>query len=448
MLRFAPSPTGNMHIGNVRAALLNFIIARQLQRPLMVRIEDTDEARNIPHKDQEILELLSAIGVSWDQLVYQSANLPTHLEYAQKLLDHGLAFYCHCTPEFLEEQKQRALQEKRPFRYHDTWALLQKQSNPHPVVRLRGSAHALQFADQIKGTIRFEPHELDSFVILRANKAPTYNFACACDDFTYQISYIIRGEDHVSNTPKQILIQQALAKVLEVKCPEITYAHLPLILNHETGKKMSKRDAASSVSWLLQQGFLPQSVANYLITLGYSPPKEIFSLQESCAWFDINKLSASSARFDLAYLRHLNHRHLQNLELSELQTLLKLDHPQKAQLAKLFLEDSSTLCELQSKLTLMFSPKDITCDYEGENFYDRCATLYQALQTLCLEELADFQAFKQAAMQASQLKGKDFFKSLRILLTGQAHGIELGLLYPFVRTFASEILTLKDPHGC
>ncbi|MFC3847799.1 glutamate--tRNA ligase [Helicobacter baculiformis] len=447
MLRFAPSPTGNMHIGNLRAALLNFIVARQLQRPLMVRIEDTDSARNIAHKDQEILELLGKMGISWDRLVYQSANLPTHLDYAQKLLDRGLAFYCHCTPEFLQEQKQRALQEKRPFRYHDAWALLQEKSNPNPVVRLRGSTHALSFKDQIKGVIRFEPHELDSFVILRANKTPTYNFACACDDFTYKISYIIRGEDHISNTPKQILIQQALAQVLEVNYQEIAYAHLPLILNHETGKKMSKRDAASSVVWLLEQGFLPQSVANYLISLGYNPPTDTFSLHESCAWFELTRLSSANARFDLSYLRHLNHKHLLNLEPQELQHLLKLDHPQKGALARLFLEDSSTLQELQSKLEAMFSPKDIEQDYEGENFYDRCLKLYRALQTLDFAQLEDFAHFKQVAMQASQLKGKDFFKPLRILFTGQVHGMELSLLYPFVRAFAHEILILKVSYG-
>ncbi len=384
------------------------------------------------------------MGISWDQLIYQSANLPTHLDYAQRLLEHGLAFYCHCTPEFLEDQKQRAIQEKRPFRYHDAWALLQAKSNPHPVVRLRGSMRALKFTDQIKGVISFEPHELDSFVILRANKTPTYNFACACDDFTYKISYIIRGEDHISNTPKQILIQQALAQVLGVAHTQIAYAHLPLILNHETGKKMSKRDAASSVVWLLQQGFLPQSVANYLIALGYSPPKDIFSLNESCAWFELGKLSKTNARFDLSYLRHLNHKHLANLDLQELQTLLKLNHPNKAQLARLFLEDSSTVGELQSKLEAMFSPKDIQKDYEGENFYDPCLKLYKALQTLNLAQLEDFAHFKQVAMQASQLKGKDFFKPLRILFTGQACGLELRLLYPFVRAFASEILILKD----
>ncbi|WP_104692554.1 glutamate--tRNA ligase [Helicobacter felis] len=443
MLRFAPSPTGDMHIGNLRVALLNALVAKQLDQPLMLRIEDTDTERNIPNKDREILDLLRKVGISWDQLVYQSANLPTHQEYAQKLLDQGFAFYCHCTPEFLEEQKQQALREKRPFRYHDAWARLQEKSNPHPVVRLRGSSVSLFFEDTIKGKIHFEPHELDSFVILRSNKTPTYNFACACDDFTYKISYIIRGEDHVSNTPKQILIQQALAKVLDQPFKPIAYAHLPIILDQESGKKMSKRDAASSVVWLLKEGFLAKSIANYLISLGYAPPSEVFSLEESCAWFDLHKLSAAPARFNLSYLRHLNHAHLQALEIHQLQELLGLDSLQKAQLAQIFLEESSTLNELRAKLEAMLAPKDIHKNYENENFYDRCLRLHATLQSLPLEALEDFTEFKEIAMQKSQLKGKDFFKSLRILFTGTTQGVELNKLYPFVRYFAQDILTLK-----
>ncbi|WP_104691260.1 glutamate--tRNA ligase [Helicobacter heilmannii] len=445
MLRFAPSPTGSMHIGNLRVALLNFIVAKRLKLPLMLRIEDTDTQRNIEGKDQEIFRILEQVGVTWDQLVYQSSNFGIHLDYAKRLLDKGEAFYCHCTPEFLEAKKQEALQAKKPFRYDDSWALLEKESNPNPVVRLKGSVKDMAFKDLVKGTIHFKAGELDSFVIVRSNQVPTYNFACAVDDFNYKITHIIRGEDHVSNTPKQILIKQALSRVLDI--PEIPtiYAHLPIILNEDDGKKMSKRFEASSVQWLLKQGFLPSSIANYLTSMGYKAPKEIFTLSEALEWFELEKVSASSAHFSLSYLRHLNHKHLKALDLAKLAEALGIE-PAKAPLAQLFLEECSTLNELKDKLDTMFSPKDIAKDYEGQNFYEKCHTLYTALKGM--GAVADFNAFKHEAMQKSQLKGKDFFKSLRILLTGQAHGIELALLYPHLAPFLKQILVLKTEHGC
>ncbi|GMB93562.1 Glutamylglutaminyl-tRNA synthetase GltX [Helicobacter bizzozeronii] len=446
MLRFAPSPTGSMHIGNLRVALFNFVVARQLQQPLMVRIEDTDLERNIPGKDQEILKILESMGISWDHLVYQSANLPTHLEYAQKLLDHGEAFYCHCTPAFLETKKQEALQANKPFRYEDSWALIEQKSNPHPVVRLKGGTQRLQFQDVIKGALSFDPFELDSFVILRSNKTPTYNFACACDDLTYKISYIIRGEDHVSNTPKQILIQQALRRTLNLSPQNLLYAHLPILLNFDDGKKMSKRNAASSVEWLIQEGFLPQSIANYLLSLGYNPPSELFSLQEATQWLQMERVSPAGARFDLAYLRHLNHRHLECLSLEELSALLKLDHPQKAQLARLFLQECSTLAELQAKLHALFAPKDINQQEGDRDFKQQALQLFSVLKSMPICE--NFTEFKQLAMAKSQLKGKDFFKPLRLLLTGELHGVELALLYPHLKPFLEQILVLKGDHGC
>ncbi|GMB96553.1 glutamate--tRNA ligase [Helicobacter sp. NHP22-001] len=445
MLRFAPSPTGSMHIGNLRVALLNFIVAKRLKLPLMLRIEDTDTQRNIAGKDVEIFKILEQMGVTWDQLVYQSANFGTHLDYAAKLLDKGEAFYCHCTPEFLESKKQEAVQAKRPFRYDDSWALLEKESNPNPVVRLKGSTKDMAFNDLIKGGIHFKVSELDSFVIVRANQAPTYNFACATDDFNYKITHIIRGEDHVSNTPKQILIKQALSRVLNTPETPTIYAHLPIILNEDDGKKMSKRYEASSVQWLLKQGFLPVSIANYLASMGYKAPKEIFSLNDALEWFELEKVSASSAHFSLSYLRHLNHEHLKALDLESLARVLDIE-PTKAPLVKLFLEECSTLNELREKLSAMFSPKDIKKDYEGQNFYEKCYTLYTALKSM--EAVADFNAFKHEAMQKSQLKGKDFFKPLRILLTGQAHGAELALLYPLIAPFLEQILVLKTEHGC
>ncbi|AFI04211.1 glutamate--tRNA ligase [Helicobacter cetorum] len=438
MLRFAPSPTGDMHIGNLRAAIFNYIVAKQQNKPFLIRIEDTDKERNIEGKDQEILEILKLMGISWDKLVYQSHNLNYHRDMAEKLLKESKAFLCYASTEFLEQEKEKAKNEKRPFRYLDEWATLEKGNHNNPVVRLKAPQNAMSFNDVIKKEVKFEPYELDSFVLLRKDKSPTYNFACACDDLLYEISCIIRGEDHVSNTPKQILIQQALGS-----SNPITYAHLPIILDEISGKKMSKRDEASSVKWLLNQGFLPVAIVNYLITIGNKVPKEVFTLEEAIEWFNLENLSSSPAHFNLKYLKHLNHEHLKLLDDEKLLELTQIKDISLLGLLRLFIEESDTLLELKEKISLFLEPKDIVRTYENEDFKERCLVLFNVLKTMDFQAYSDFESFKKDSMNLSKLKGKDFFKPLRILLTGSSHGIELPLIFPYIQSHCKEILRLK-----
>ncbi|PAF44517.1 glutamate--tRNA ligase [Helicobacter sp. 11S02596-1] len=451
MLRFAPSPTGDMHIGNLRAAIFNYIIAKQRGEKFLIRIEDTDFARNIDGKDKEILASLNLFGLLWDELVYQSHNFKRHQKFADDLIKQGKAFYCYCTKEFLEQKKQEALEAHLPFRYDDTWAEIQKNENPKPVVRLFGSSEPIAFDDMIKGRLEFAPNELDSFVILREDGIPTYNFACACDDMIYDVSFIVRGEDHVSNTPKQILIQQSLGYK-----KHLGYAHLPIILG-ESGKKMSKRDSASSVDWLLEQGFLPQAIINYLISMGNHTPKEIFTLKVAIEWFSIEDIAKSPVKFDLKRLRYINREHLKTLDENEFALLLGTQDVGIGALGKLYLEEASTLNEIREKLNRIFSPKDISAFYEGESFEPECLKLFETLQIMlglsaCSQGqvektneaiLADYESFKNEAITRSGLKGKQFFKPLRILLTGESHGIDLGAIYPYLRPHFKDILQIK-----
>ncbi|PAF43813.1 glutamate--tRNA ligase [Helicobacter sp. 11S03491-1] len=440
MLRFAPSPTGDMHIGNLRAALFNYIIAKQKGEKFLIRIEDTDLLRNIEGKDKEILSTLNLFGLLWDELVYQSHNFKRHHQFANYLLEQGKAFYCYCTKEFLEAKKQEAIDSKIPFRYDDSWAQIQKHQNQNPVVRLYGSKETIKFNDVIKGDLEFSASEIDSFVILREDGVPTYNFACACDDMIYDISFIVRGEDHVSNTPKQILIQKSLNYQ-----KQIGYAHLPIILG-EDGKKMSKRDSGSSVAWLLNQGFLPQAIINYLISMGNKTPVEVFSLHEAIEWFDIKNIAKSPVKFDIKRLRYINREHLKKLSESEFAMLLNTKDETIGAIAKLHLEEASTLEEIIQKIELIFEPKDITRQYEGENFEMECKKLFSILQSMLIQDfkaLDEYETFKNEMMARSNLEGKKFFKSLRILLTGQSHGIDLGELYPHIRLHLKDILQIK-----
>ncbi|HHD84333.1 MAG TPA: glutamate--tRNA ligase [Campylobacteraceae bacterium] len=430
MYRFAPSPTGDMHIGNLRVALFNYICARQAKEPYLVRIEDTDKARNIEGKDREILEILSAFGIAWDQLAYQSENLKFHRQLATKLLMEKKAFACFCTPETLETKREAAKAAKTAYRYDGTCRYLSDEevlNNESPfVVRIKKPAEDICFTDLIKGELRFAPDDIDDFVIMRVDKTPTYNFACAVDDMMYDISTVIRGEDHVSNTPKQILIHRYLGYDREIR-----YAHLPIILN-ETGKKMSKRDDASSVKWLLEEGFLPSAITNYLILIGNKTPVEIFTLEEAISWFDLKNISKAPAKFDIDKLRQLNREHIRMTESRLLSTLIGYSSEEIGELAKLYTEEGSTLKEIKAKIDKIFADK--RCDDFPEEF--------EKLKNIAKNApyFKEFNDFKSYLTKESGLKGKALFKPLRVLLTGAQGGPNLSDLYPYIRNYLGEII--------
>lgn len=438
MLRFAPSPTGDMHIGNLRAAIFNYILAKQRNEEFLLRIEDTDVERNIEGKDKEILQMLTLFGILWDKLVYQSENLHHHQMIADHLLKSGKAFLCYCTEDFLDKKREEAKEAKRAFRYEDSWSEQEKDSNPTPVVRLHGAKADVCYTDKIKGLLTFAAHEIDSFVILRANGMPTYNFACAVDDVLYDVRFIVRGEDHTTNTPKQILIREAMQCDLPIE-----FAHLPIILNEE-GKKMSKREQSSSVKWLLEEGFLPQAIANYLISMGNNTPVEVFTLKESIAWFDIGKITKSPVKFDIKRLRFLNREHFKRLSDSELAYLLESSNPQVGALARFYLQEASTLNEIRNAITSIFRAKNIA---EFPEFTDEIVCLHSHIIPMLDSlhpALSTFESFKKELMAQSNLKGKHFFKPLRILLTGKLEGPELSDLYPLIWGMLKDIIRIEE----
>ncbi|TKX30941.1 glutamate--tRNA ligase [Campylobacter estrildidarum] len=428
MYRFAPSPTGDMHIGNLRVALFNYICAKQKNIHFILRIEDTDKARNIEGKEEEIKEILQLFGISWQDYYIQSENLKFHRQMALKLVSEKKAFACFCTEKELEEKKELAKQQGKPYRYDGTCEKLADidvlECEKPFVIRLKKPEKTINFSDLIKGELSFEPENIDSFVIMRTDKTPTYNFACAVDDMLENITCIIRGEDHVSNTPKQEHIRASL----DYK-QKISYAHLPIILN-EQGVKMSKREAHSSVKWLLEQGILPSAIANYLIILGNKTPCEIFTLEEAISWFDINKISKSPARFDLKKLLQINREHIKSMENSKLNQILNFEKD-LAELAKFYTQEASTTNELKDKIHAIFSPKDYL-EFEKE-----CQILKELLSDIELFE--NYDDFKSYLLQKSGLKGKNFFMPLRIVLTGNIHGPELNDLYPHIKNFIHEL---------
>jgi glutamyl-tRNA synthetase len=430
MLRFAPSPTGDMHIGNLRVAIFNYIVAKQRGEKYLIRIEDTDKERNIEGKDKEILEILNLFGIEYDEVVYQSNNFHLHREMANKLLKEKKAFACFCTEEDINYEREKAKIEKRPYRYSGKCENLDEKTlkkyiaeNKEYVIRIKKPENNIKFNDLIKGEMEFSPFEVDSFIILRKDKTPTYNFACAIDDMIYDITLVIRGEDHLSNTPKQIHIRKSLGYDKEIE-----YAHLPIILN-EDGKKMSKRDNASSVKWLLNEGFLPQAIANYLILLGNSFEREIFTLKEAIEFFDLTKISKAPAKFDIEKLKFINKEHLKKLNnLSEILGVNKIYE----ELLKILRDESSTLKEIKEKFDKIFE-KCLDNEFEKER---------EILKKEILEnELEDnYDDFKKRLMNNTSLKGKKLFMPLRELLINEKHGPEIKDLYIAMKPYLKEVI--------
>ena len=433
MLRFAPSPTGDMHIGNLRVALFNYIVAKQRNEQFIIRIEDTDKAHNIEGKDTEILQILEKFALSHDRVFHQSENLNMHQTLAIRLLEEGKAFVCTCTPEELESDREKAKKNKIAYRYsgccesmHSGELIDLKEEKIPFVIRLKKPDGPIISNDVIKGKIETAPNEVDSFVILRTDSTPTYNFACACDDMLTGIDFIIRGEDHLSNTPKQIHIKQLLGYDTQT-----VHAHLPTILN-TSGKKMSKRDDAGSVKWLFAEGFIPDAIINYLLLLGNKTPEEIFTLPDALKWFKLENISKSPARFDIDKLRLINREHLKRMDEKKLSTLFGFADADIGKVAKIYLEEASTINELGVKIRAIFAPKD----FDGE-WGEQMRVLEEIITDAPM--IKSFDDFKSYLMKESGLKGKNFFKPLRILLTGTDHGPELSDLYPPIKSYLLEI---------
>ncbi|WP_086241188.1 glutamate--tRNA ligase [Campylobacter devanensis] len=427
MYRFAPSPTGDMHIGNLRVAILNYISSLQDKSGFILRIEDTDKERNIEGKDKEIMEILKKFGIKWDTLYYQSQNLKFHQEFGAKLLIDKKAFLCFCDDETLEKKREEAARNGVAYRYDGSCESLSDEeilNNPRPAaLRLKAPKTTQKFTDKIKGEIVFEPENIDSFVLLRADKTPTYNFACAIDDMLEGVTMIIRGEDHVSNTPKQNLIREALGYT-----QEISYAHLPIILNMD-GKKMSKRDNSSSVSYLLDKGYMPEAIANYLILIGNKTPCEIFTIQEAASWFDISNISRSPAKFSEEKLAQINREHI---KLASDDRLVELGFS-SPDLARFYTQESSLIPEIIAKIDAINSAKIIPSQWQKEADEIRKVILNMQIPH-------SFDELKIVISDETNLKGKSLFMPLRLLLTGAEHGPELKDLYPLIRSDIKEIV--------
>lgn len=428
--RFAPSPTGYLHIGGARTALFNWLYARHTGGTFILRIEDTDRARSTEASIQAILDAMTWLGLDWDAgPYYQTERMDLYREAARKLLETGWAYRCYCTPEELEEKRKKALKEGRKPKYDGTCRNRTDFPDDQPyVLRFKCPEEGtVVVEDLVKGTVRFDVKELDDLVIVRPDGVPTYNFAVVVDDATMGITHIIRGDDHLNNTPRQILIYQALGYPLP------RFAHVPMILGQDH-KRLSKRHGAVSVLAYRDEGYLPQALTNYLVRLGWSHgDQEIFSLQELIDLFTLEGIGKSAGVFNPEKLLWLNGHYIRSMSDEALavaiQPFLDAENlaPPREQLLmaiRTLKERSRTLKEMAEGMRFYFTER---VDYEpkaARKFLKPAMIPYFSQLVACLESLEAFDESRvescfRKVTEENQIKLGKIAQPVRVALTGK-----------------------------
>ncbi len=321
ILRFAPSPTGYLHIGGARTALFNWLFARHHKGKMLLRIEDTDRERSTQEAVEAIYKGLEWLGLEWDDTpVHQFARMERHREVAHQLLEKGMAYRCYCTPEELDAMREEARTKNLPPRYDGRWRDRSPEDAPpgiKPVIRFKApQTGETVLHDLVQGEVTVSNSQLDDLILLRADGTPTYNLSVVVDDHDMGITHIIRGDDHLNNMFRQFQI----LKAMDWKIPH--YAHIPLIHGPD-GAKLSKRHGALGVEAYRDMGFLPEALRNYLLRLGWSHgDAEIISTAEAIAWFDLDHVGKSPSRFDFVKLTNLNGHYIREAENDRLVTLV------------------------------------------------------------------------------------------------------------------------------
>jgi glutamyl-tRNA synthetase len=318
--RFAPSPTGPLHIGGVRTALFNWLFSKNQKGNFYLRIEDTDKERSKNEYKEQIIQSLKWIGIQSDKDEYiQSKKLKKHVEISNKLFEKGFSYKCYCSKKEIEEEKNRAKQKKLPYIYNRKCRdLKDSPKDVDPVLRFKSKIEGTStLNDLVQGEVKIENTTIEDFVILRKDGTPTYNLSAAVDDYEMTITHIIRGDDHKINTFKQIQIFQSMNWKLPI------YAHIPLIHTSE-GKKLSKRDKASTLEDYKKIGIMPDALRNYLLRLGWSfKDKEIFTLDESIKHFNIEGIGKSPSKLDMSRILSMNEHYIKNMNENDLYNQLK-----------------------------------------------------------------------------------------------------------------------------
>ncbi|ULG74091.1 glutamate--tRNA ligase [Macrococcus brunensis] len=458
-VRYAPSPTGFLHIGNARTALFNYLFARHNGGDFIVRIEDTDTARNVEGGEESQLRYLKWLGLEWDESVdkdggygpyRQSERAHIYNPIVEQLLAEDKAYRCYMTSEELEAEREEQQARGEMPRYGGQHAHLTKEQEEafiaegrEPSIRFRvPQGKTYTFNDMVKGEVSFESDGIGDWVIVKKDGIPTYNFAVAIDDHFMEISHVIRGDDHISNTPKQMMIYEALGYEIP------TFGHMTLIVNEER-KKLSKRDG--SIIQFIEQyhdlGYLPEALFNFIGLLGWSPfgEEEIFSKEQFIEMFDENRLSKSPAFFDKVKLAWINNQYMKEKDLDTVFEMT-LPHMEKAELisanpseeelkwakslVELYQQQMSYAGEIVELSELFFKDElqlsdEATEVVNGEQVPELMRVLKEKLNELETFDATSIKGAIKAVQKETGIKGKNLFMPIRVVVSGQTHGPEL-----------------------
>ena len=428
--RFPPSPTGYLHVGNARTAIFNWLYARHMKGKFILRIEDTDTERSTQQAIDAIFEALEWLGIDWDDgPYYQTQRLDIYNSHLERLIDSGQAYYCTCSPDEIESMRQKAMAAGRKPKYDGTCRDKGLSKTDAAAIRFKAPLSGTTIVeDVIKGNIVFQNDELDDFIVCRSDGIPTYNFAVVIDDITMQVNTVIRGDDHVMNTPKQILLYKAL------DCPLPVFGHVPMVLGPDKSR-FSKRHGAISVSAYRDMGILPDAMLNYLVRLGWSHgDQEFFTRGELIKVFDLEHIGRSAGVFDQEKLLSLSADHIRAMSpeklVEPLQPFLKR-HDTNVEDSTLLVKVIETLharsktLEEMAQSALFYFADEIGYEEKAAKKFLKPAVL-EALQLLLtqFETLASFSeenletAFK-AVMDQTGLKLGKIAQPVRVALTGK-----------------------------
>lgn len=431
--RFAPSPTGYLHIGGLRTALFNYLYAKSKGGKFLLRIEDTDLQRNSIEAAEAIIKAFQWTGLSYDgEVVYQSKRFDLYQDYIQKLLNEDKAYYCYMSKEELEALREEQRAKKLPPRYDNRYRDFKGEipTGIKPVVRLKTPLEGvISFMDGVKGRIEIQAQEVDDFIIARSDGTPTYNFVVAIDDALMGVTDVIRGDDHTSNTPKQIAVYEALG----FKIPN--FYHVPMILNPE-GKKLSKRDGATDVMDYQKMGYLPEALLNFLVRLGWSSgDQEIFSMDEMIALFDPNHLNKSASCYNQSKLDWLNNHYIRQMDnatlamqLKQYDCILELDDLKRDVLFEALKERNYTLVAFANGVKeVLQSPKTYDAKMKSRISAESIALLKTFIDSLQSHlDVKQIEERSKSYMQEHGLKAGDFLQPLRLAILGKGGGIGMA----------------------
>lgn len=428
--RFPPSPTGYLHLGGARTALFNFLFAKHYEGKFILRFEDTDRERSKEEYVESIIKALEWLNLNWDEGPYfQSNRLELYQNYATKLFNEGKAYYCECSKEFLEERKKFLLEKGLKPRYEGFCRDKNLPPGPGRALRIKVPQFIeIAFEDMLRGKIVFPLEEVDDFIILRSDGTPTYQFAVVIDDITMGITHIIRGDDHISNTPKQLIIYQALG------ANPPYFAHIPMVLGPD-GARLSKRHGAKSILEYKLEGYLPQAVLNYLARLGWGyGDQEYFTLDELIEKFDLKRVNLSPARFDPEKFLAFNAYWIRSMKAEEILPHLKpfltkysLEKYNEQDLLKIIESIKvrvKTLKEMAEMMDFFFVDNLVIEEKLKEKYLTPkiiplIKELISKLTNIDFDNEKEMEAFFRGLAEEAGVKLKDLAQAVRVALTGR-----------------------------